>query len=220
MKTFCGLASLWIFRVLSLAASPSADSPTAFLQLGMVADNLEYPVTACPEVEIQTKVDHLAALTSTNDPALNSHRWIRVHLRSTRPGQELKNVITIIRRANLRGMKVLVNVVQHLEDFDERSELMADLAGTPLESVCLWRSIFRFSKTSSQRFRARMVRMLDAFRDRKLRVEAFEIGNELDWGAFNGDLVNRDGTAPTLSAMQQSVGKYAEIFKLARQLAQ
>lgn len=60
--------------------------------------------------------------------------------------------------------------------------------------------------------------MLDAFRDHQLRVDPFEIGNELDWGAFNGDLVNHDAAAPSLSAMQQTVAKDAEIFKLAHRL--
>jgi hypothetical protein len=200
-----------------MAASPSVGSPPAFPQLGIVADNFEWPVTPRPEVEIQTKVDHAAALTSTNDTASISHRWIRVHLRSTRPGQELENVITIMRRANLRGMKVLVNVVQNVEDFDERSEFMVDLSGTSLECLRSKR-VARFSQTSSEKFRARMVRMLKALSDHKLRVDAFEISNELDWGAFNGDLVNREGTAPTLSVMQQTVSKYAEIFKIAHSL--
>ena len=116
-------------------------------------------------------------------------------------------------------MKVLVNMNQHVEDFDERSEFMAPLSGTPLESM--WPKypfMMRFSQTSLQRFRARLARMLAAFRDHQLRVDAFEIDNELDRGAFNGDLVNRDGTAPTLSVMQQTVRKYAEIFKLAHGL--
>ena len=221
MKTICCFAALWILCGSARAATPTGDSPQAFLQLGIVADNFEWPVTPRPEVEIQTKVDHAAALTGATAAASGSPRWIRVHLRSTRPGPELENVITIIRQANLRGLKVLVNVVQHVEDFDERSRFMADLSGTPLESM--WPKhpfITRFSQTRAQSFSARMLRMLAAFRDHHLHVDAFEIDNELDWGAFNGDLINRDGTAPTLSVMQQTVSKYAEIFKLAHRLVQ
>jgi hypothetical protein len=112
-------------------------------------------------------------------------------------------------------MKVLVNVVGHGEDFAVGSDYTMDLTGTPLEAL---RHAARFSNTSPEKFRARMERMLGSFRDHNLRVDAFEIGNELDWGAFNGDLVNRDGTAPTLSVMQQTVGKYVEIFKIAHDL--
>lgn len=209
------MAALCLCSCPALAAKFSTAVPPAFLQLGIVADNFEWPVTSQPEIEIQTKVDHIAALTSASDGATNSHRWIRVHLRSTQPGPALKNVIAIIRRANLRGMKVLVNVIQHQEDFDEGSDYIADLAGTPLESH---RRASRFSQTSPEKFRARMERMLAAFRDQKLRVDAFEISNELDWGAFNGNLVNGDGTAPSLAVMQQSIGRYAEIFKIAHRL--
>lgn len=211
----------WIFAALCVfccASAPihlPASPPRDFVQLGIVADNFEWPVTSRPEVEIQTKVDHVAALTGTGNGAASSHRWIRVHLRSTKPGQELKNVITVIQRANLRGMKVLVNVVGHPDDFDAESDYRVDLTGTPLEAL---RQAARFSKTSPEKFLARMERMLASFRDHKLRVDAFEISNELDWGAFNGDLVNRDGSAPTLSTMQQTAGKYVEIFKIAHDL--
>ena len=186
--------------------------------MGIVADNFEYPATDRPQIEIQTKVDHLAALTGTNADTSNSHRWLRVHLRDTQPGPTLENVIAIIHRANLRGMKVIANVTTHGEDFDERSEFMADLRGTSLDADIPWLSSYRFSKISPEKFRSRLVRMLKAFRKNKLHVDAFEIGNELDWGAFNGDLVNRDGTAATLVALQLAVGKYAEIFKIAHKL--
>ena len=57
------LAVLCVLGVQAVAAD--APSPK-FPQLGIVADNFEWPVTVRPEVEIQTKVDHVAVLTSTN----------------------------------------------------------------------------------------------------------------------------------------------------------
>jgi len=39
MKTLCGLASLCILCGLARATSPTVDSPPAFLQSGIVADN-------------------------------------------------------------------------------------------------------------------------------------------------------------------------------------
>ncbi len=126
----------------------SASPPKDFVQLGIVADSFEWPFMSSREVEIQTKVDHVAALTSPGDEAAGSPRWIRVHLRSTKPAQELKNVIAVIQRANLRGMKVLVNVVGHRDDFDAESDYKVDLAGTPLAAH---RQVARFSMTSGGR---------------------------------------------------------------------
>ena len=49
--------------------------------------------------------------------------------------------------------------------------------------------------------------MVKTFRDHQPRVEASEIGNEMDWGAFNGNVVSRDGIGLALAVMQQTINE-------------
>jgi len=50
--------------------------------------------------------------------------------------------------------------------------------------------------------------MVKTFRDHQPRVEASEIGNEMDWGAFNGNVVSRDGIGLALAVMQQTINEF------------
>lgn len=125
----------------------------------------------------QNKV--ITALSDTN------FAWFRDNIRSSALAPTFA---TLFKRIQAQGKKILVVVTQDIEDYRSSAEAYAH-AGSAFNQKCGWPSgALRLSTVDLDRFEARLEANLSTFKSQKVRIDAFEIGNEFDWVCFNGDL--------------------------------
>jgi hypothetical protein len=145
----------------------------------------------------------------------------RTDLRATLDGVSMPRLARVIRRANERGMRVLVNVMVDPEDYVDWAGSLGPSAGggRTFLQLCGWQGgAPRISQIDLERYRQRLVRFFEyaraTYESTPLAIEAFEIGNEFDWACFNGD-IPLDAFAGT-SAMRPFALKYAEMLRISR----
>jgi len=145
----------------------------------------------------------------------------RTDLRATLDGVSVQRLGRVIRRANERGMRVLVNVMVDPEDYVDWAGSLGPTAGggRTFLQLCGWQGgAPRISQIDLERYRQRLVRFFEyarsTYESTPLAIEAFEIGNEFDWACFNGD-IPLDAFAGT-SAMKPFALKYAEMLRISR----
>jgi hypothetical protein len=148
---------------------------------------------------------------------------LRTDLRATLDGVSMQRLGHVIRRANERGMRVLINIMTDPEDYVDWTSSLGPTAGggrTFLE-LCGWDGgAPRISQVDLGRYRQRLVRFLEYARSTytspPLAIEAFEIGNEYDWACFNGD-IPLDTFAGT-AIMAPFALKYAAMLGVSREV--
>ncbi|MBI5548590.1 MAG: hypothetical protein HY901_32300 [Deltaproteobacteria bacterium] len=165
--------------------------------LGVNQPNLMWDSGGVPVM--QRRVDQMASVGAMQ---------LRLALRGV---GVMSPTLAIIKRANERGMKVLLNVLHEAEDFVDPLGATAN-GGAEFNALCGWpNGNFRLSAVDLPRYRARLTAYVDAIRAQGLTVDAYEIGNEYDWVCFNGD-IPLTGGAPDQS-FNATAARYAEILR-------
>jgi hypothetical protein len=111
-------------------------------------------------------------------------RWFRDAF--AYPVDRTAEFVDVVQQAKQAGLKMLVVVTQSPDDYDTPA---IDNAGPAFEKLCGWSAGSpKFSQMNLNKFKDRLRGLLEALRARGLSVDAFEIGNEVDWVCFNGDI--------------------------------
>jgi hypothetical protein len=102
--------------------------------------------------------------------------------------ERTQDFVDVVRMAKQAGLKVLVVVIQDASDYDGAAA-KADNAGWLFKRRCGWESgSLKLSQINTTKFKARLHGLLLSLKAANLTVDAFEIGNEVDWVCFNGDV--------------------------------
>jgi len=111
-------------------------------------------------------------------------RWFRDAF--AYPPDRTADFVGVVRQAKQAGLKILVVVTQSAEDYDNGA---ADNAGPDFQKLCGWPDgSLGLSQINVGKFKSRLRGLLSALKAARLDVDAFEIGNEVDWVCFNGDV--------------------------------
>ncbi|HEY0224001.1 MAG TPA: hypothetical protein VGC38_05760 [Pseudolabrys sp.] len=110
-------------------------------------------------------------------------RWFRDAFSA--PVNRTADFVAVVRQAKQAGLKMLVVVTQSPDDYDNA---VAANAGPAFEKLCGWPDgSLKLSQINLSKLKSRLVGLLDSLKAGSLEVDAFEIGNEVDWVCFNGD---------------------------------
>ncbi|MBO9667479.1 MAG: hypothetical protein J7501_11790 [Bdellovibrio sp.] len=176
------------------------------------------PVIPRPELGIaQSNLTWDENYSSTvEEISLLKTRGLRTNARSS---GELNKFVAVVKKANNSGLNVVVNINQEAEDYDNAS-LSTAHAGNAFRKQCGWANgQLRFSQINPQKFAKRFEAYLKSLSEAKASVSAFEIGNELDWVCFNGDIPL--GTSITSARgfdLKAFTTKYSQIIAISRTL--
>lgn len=122
--------------------------------------------------------------------------------------QDFVDVVRLAKQANL---KMLVVIIQDASDYDGEAA-KADNAGWLFKRRCGWDSgSLKLSKINTAKFQARLRGLLSSLKAANLTVDAFEIGNEVDWVCFNGDVpFGRSATATDISIAARGYARFLQ----------
>ncbi len=113
-------------------------------------------------------------------------RWFRDAF--AYPPDRTSDFVDIVRQAKRARLKMLVVVTQDASDYDGTAP-MAENAGPAFQRLCGWPGgSLKLSRMNLSKFKNRLRGLLSSLKAAKLDVDAFEIGNEVDWVCFNGDV--------------------------------
>ena len=102
------------------------------------------------------------------------------------PVSRTADFVEVVRQAKQAGLKMLVAVTQSLDDYNNA---VADNAGPAFHKLCGGPGgSLKFSQIDLKKFKDRLRGLLAALKAARLAVDTFEIGNEVDWVCFNGDV--------------------------------
>lgn len=142
--------------------------------------------------------------------------WIRTNIRSI---DTVSKYVEIVREANQKGLKVLANILQEEGDYAPNEAISYANAGEDFNKLCGWSSgALRFSWLNVSLFSKRLETHLKQLQAAKASVHAFEIGNELDWACFNGDISLGTGNIITSADMKGFLEKYAMVLSESQRL--
>lgn len=148
-------------------------------------------------------------------------RWIRTNLSTSSNASAFSNAVLA---SNKENMKVLAVVMpEYYEDFADPLNSLgnADSASDgPFKKKCGFSmGAPKVSKIDIGLFSSRLENNLRYLKSVGAKVDAFEIGNELDWVCFNGDI--QLGTTPIATSLpQQFYVKYGEMLKQSKRLVE
>jgi hypothetical protein len=188
---------------------------------GVVLDNFRFvPVASAPllsidrsnlaweTIEVQNKVINTLATI----PAKSYRDNIRHSNIAT-------TTATLFKRAQDQGKQILVLIMPDPEDYVNPSASTAH-AGSAFAARCGWSTgQVKLSEIDLARFESRLRKNLSALKSAGVNVVAFEIGNELDWVCFNGDLpfdrsVPDSELAPHASAYARFLERAVGVIRL------
>jgi hypothetical protein len=113
-------------------------------------------------------------------------RWFRDAF--AYPPNRTADFVAVVRQAKQAGLKMLVVVMQSADDYDN-VQATTDNAGPAFQKLCGWPDgSLKLSQINVSKFKDRLRGLLTALKAAHLEVDAFEIGNEVDWACFNGDV--------------------------------
>jgi len=140
--------------------------------------------------------------------------WFRDVLTGTTP-QGLAKFVNEVRLAKQNNLKFLANVLAAGADYDEGYQ--SPNAGEDFRKRCGWsQGSAELSKINPAKLARRLRMQFDAVQAANLTIDAFEIGNEVDWTCFNGDVP--DGHAPSEAELMTAVRGYAHFLKAASEV--
>ncbi len=123
-----------------------------------------------------------------------------------------REYVDIVRKVKQNGMKMLTVILPSPVDFDSANpyvnagDVFRNLCGHPYGALPL-------SRINLEKFKTRLQIHFDAVRAAGLKVDAFEVGNELDWTCFNADVpFGRQASAADLTSI---ITAYAQFLKTA-----
>lgn len=193
MRNFACIAIFFSCVVIASFTSNAADTTREF---GIDRSNL----TREQEAEQEKTLRGIRALHAT---------WFRDVLSAT------PKFVNELRLAKENHLKMLVNVLQSKADYDDGYE--NPNAGEDFRKRCGWpQGSGQISQMKLDKFKQRLSSELDAVKDADLNIDAFEIGNEVDWICFNGDVPN--GHAATDEEWMVAVRGYARFLKAAAEV--
>jgi hypothetical protein len=106
----------------------------------------------------------------------------------TYPPDRTADFVDVVRQAKQANLKMLVVVMQSPTDYDGAAAI-ADNAGPAFQNLCGWQQgSLKLSQINLTKFASRLNGLLESLKAADLIVDAFEIGNEVDWACFNGDV--------------------------------
>jgi hypothetical protein len=186
----------WLF-----VASPVAGLAQAGEEIGIDRSNLTRESEA-----VQEKTLHdIHALHAT---------WFRDVLFGTTP-QTVAKFVTEVRLAKQNNLKFLANVLAAQADYDEGYQ--SQNAGEEFRKRCGWpQGSSKLSQINLAKLAQRLHIQFNAVKAANLTIDAFEIGNEVDWICFNGDVP--DGHTPTEVELTTAVRGYAHFLKVAAEV--
>ena len=124
----------------------------------------------------------------------------------------------LVLQANKNKMNVVVTILQDEEDYLKPADSYGN-NNTDFKKTCGWAGgSLKLSLIDINRYKIRLQAHLDALKLIGASVTAFEIGNELDWFCFNGDLPaskNIKANDPTLIGFSI---KYAQLLQTSKEL--
>lgn len=132
--------------------------------------------------------------------------WYRDAIRGTVLAE--KNA-ALYKRVQDTGKKILITVMVDVEDFANPSAATV-YAGSAFNAKCGWPGgIQKLSMMDLDLMQKRLENNLNALKKAGVTVDAFEIGNELDWVCFNGDLpMDRPVEDSELLAHARAYGRF------------
>lgn len=125
--------------------------------------------------------------------------------------ERTQDFVDVVRMAKQAGLKVLVVVTQDASDYDGAAA-KAENAGWAFKRRCGWDSgSLELSQINTTKFKARLRGLLSSLKAANLTVDAFEIGNEVDWVCFNGDVpFGRWATARDVDVAARGYARFLE----------
>ncbi len=112
-------------------------------------------------------------------------RWFRDAF--AYPPDRTSEFVDILRQAKRAQLKMLVAIIQDASDYDGAAP--AENAGPAFRKLCGWPGgSLKLSRINLSKFKSRLRGLLASLKAANLNVDAFEIGNEVDWVCFNGDV--------------------------------
>ena len=113
-------------------------------------------------------------------------RWFRDAF--AYPPDDTAKFVDVVRQAKQAGLKMLVVIIQSPSDYDSAAVATPN-AGPAFDKLCGWpQGSLKLSQINAGKFKDRLRGLLGALQAANLAVDAFEIGNEVDWVCFNGDV--------------------------------
>ena len=117
-----------------------------------------------------------------------------------------------VKLAKQNHLKYLVNVTPNGADFPDGYQ--NPNAGPEFQKLCGWsQGSGAYSQVDTARFSHRLRTELRAVKAAGLELDAFEIGNEVNWICFNGDVPN--GHAASTAEYETALNGYARFLKAA-----
>ena len=120
-----------------------------------------------------------------------------------------------VREAKRNDLKYLANVTPNGADFPEGYR--NPNGGAEFQKLCGWtEGSGAYSRVDTGRFRERLRMELRAVKAAGLELDAFEVGNEVNWICFNGDVPN--GHTASAAEFQTALLGYAHFLKAAAEV--
>jgi hypothetical protein len=136
-------------------------------------------------------------------------RWFRDVLSGT-TRQTVARFVNELKLARQNNLKFLANVLPAQADYDDG--YVTPNAGEDFRKRCGWpQGSSQISKMNLVKLAQRLRFQFDVVKAANLTIDAFEIGNEVDWICFNGDVP--DGHVPTAQEFMTAVRGYAHFLK-------
>ena len=140
--------------------------------------------------------------------------WFRDVLSASTP-QAMAAFVNEVKLAKQNNLKFLANVLPAWADYDEGYKNQN--AGEDFRKRCGWpQGSSQISQINTVKLSQRLRTQLDLVKAANLTIDAFEIGNEVDWICFNGDVP--DGHEPTEAELMTTVRGYAHFLKTAAEV--
>src|ERR1039458_2896880 len=140
--------------------------------------------------------------------------WFRDVLSGTTP-QTVAKFVNELKLTKQNNLKFLANVLPAQADYDEG--YTNPNAGEDFRKRCGWpQGSSQLSKMNLAKLSQRLRFQFDAVKTANLTIDAFEIGNEVDWICFNGDVPG--GRVPTEQEFMTAVRGYAHFLKTAAEI--
>ena len=136
--------------------------------------------------------------------------WFRDGFKDSSSGS-VQSTVATYKRMQDQGKRLLVSVLQHPEDYGWDMS-RARYAGPAFLAKCGWRDgQFPLSTIDLATFDKRVAANLQGFKTAGISVDAFEIGNEVDWVCFNGDVpLDRTATPTEVATIARGYATFLE----------
>lgn len=133
-------------------------------------------------------------------------KWLRTNFRSS---AEAAYFASLALQGNQNRMSLVATILQEPEDY-----IIPEYG--PSNPACGWNGgALKFSKLDLEKYKSRLNSYLKALDKKGVSIAAFEIGNELDWNCFNGDIAidNQNELNSSNSTLLPFIDKYAKVLE-------